>query len=234
MSNSTAPSYETGDIVILDKTLPFSQYKVGDAVLYEPPTFGEIVIHRIYDIKFWNNTYYFAIKGDSNPQPDTISQQGNDSNQLLVNRTVTWSAFYGSNATNPTAPYIIATYYPANDVVLGKVIYRIPMLGWFFVPFNSPLPEPFHVLPISMFSAFTLYYIILAVACFFILMKNANNELKKLINTLSSVPGLYIAPSHIKIRRFYSLVGYPLIIFIFIFFTATPTPLVDTTQLALK
>lgn len=234
MSNSTAPSYETGDIVILDKTLPFSQYKVGDAVLYTPPDFNEIVIHRIYAIQIINGTYYFAIKGDSNPQPDTVPQAGNVSNQLLINRTVTWSAFYGSNATNPTAKYIVASFYPANQVVHGKVIYRIPLLGWFFVPFNSPLPEPFHILPISMFSFFTLYYIILVIVTFFVLMNFANAELKKIVNILSNAPIFHMTPSHIKIRHYYSLAIYPLIIFAFIFFTATPTPLVDNNQIVLQ
>ncbi len=234
MSNSTAPSYETGDIVILDKSLPFSQYKVGDAVLYTPPDFNEIVIHRIYDIQVINGTYYFAIKGDSNPQPDTVPQAGNVTNELLTNRTVTWSAFYGSNTTNPTAKYIVASYYPAKEVVHGKVIFRIPLLGWFFVPFNSPLPEPFHILPISMFSEFTLYYIILVIVTFFVIMNITNSELKKLINGLANAPLFHISPSHVKIKRYYAFIIYPLIIFAFIFFVATPVPLVDNNQIVLQ
>lgn len=234
MSNSTAPAYQTGDIVILDKTLPFKDYHVGDAVLYSPPDFPEIIIHKIYDIQIINGTYYFAIKGDANPQPDTVAQTGNITNELLTNRTVTWSTFYGSNTTNPIANYTVASYYPANQVVYGKVIYKIPALGWFFVPFNSPLPEPFHILPISMFSVFVIFYIILVIISFFGLMNNANSELRKLLRNITAAPMLHISPSRIKINRYYSYIIYPFIIFAFLFFTATPSPLVDTTTIALQ
>ena len=223
MSNSTAPSYETGDIVILNKQLPFSQYKIGDAVLYSPPNFPEIIIHRIYDIKYINRTYYFAIKGDSNPQPDSVPQAGNIQNIVLQNRTVNWTDFYGTNTTNPTAKYIVASYYPAKDVVYGKVIYRIPYLGWFFVPFNSPFKDPFHVIPLSLFSIFTIFYIIITIAIIFLLIQKANSELKSLLRKISSSSTGIIVPKHIKLNGIYTYIFYPLILFILIFVTSIPT-----------
>ena len=223
MSNSTAPSYETGDIVILNKQLPFSQYKVGDAVLYSPPNFNEIIIHRIYDIQYVNGTYYFAIKGDSNPQPDSVPQTGNIKNELLQNRTVNWHDFYGANTTNPTAKYIVASYYPAKDVVYGKVIYRIPYLGWFFVPFNSPFKDPFHIIPLSLFSIFTIFYIVITIVIIFLLIQKANSELKSLLRKISSSSAGIIVPKHIKLNGIYTYIFYPLILFILIFVTSIPT-----------
>ena len=234
MSNSTAPSYETGDIVLLDRQLPFSQYKVGDAVLYSPPNFGEIIIHRIYDIQVINGRYYFAIKGDSNPQPDSIAQVGAIHNELLANRTVTWTTFYNSSTSNPTAPYVVASYYPADQAVYGKVIYRFPLLGWLFVPFNSPLTDPLHILPLSLFSMFTIYYAILVIITFFALMSNANTELRRFLNSLTISSNIIAVPTHINLRNFYSLVLYPLILFLLIFFSSVPVPVNFTDTITLQ
>ena len=224
MSNSTAPTYETGDILLLNRQVPFSQYKVGDGIVYFNPVIQEVVIHRIYGIKVINGSYYFAIKGDSNPQPDTVAQTGDIHNYLLSNKTVTWTTFYNSSTPNPTAPYIAASYYPANQVIYGKVIFKIPVLGWLFVPFNSPLTDPLHILPLSLFSMFTIYYAILVIITFFALMSKANSELRRFLNSLTIKPNLIAVPTHLNLRNFYSLVLYPLILFLLIFFSSVPVP----------
>lgn len=223
----------TGDIVVLEKDIPYDQYHIGDAVLYSPPYFDEIIIHRIYDIQTINGSYYFALKGDSNPQPDSVPETGDIQNEILINKTVTWSAFY-DNVTNPTAEYIVASYFPADQVVFGKVIFKIPIVGWFFVPFNSPFPEPFRILPISMFSFFTIFYIFIALLSIFLLMHRANLELNRLLHSLTLSPSAYITPVRISIKNFYTLLFYPLILFILIMFTATPTPLTNTDQIILQ
>lgn len=235
MSNSTAPAYQTGDVVLLDKHLDFSTYKVGDAILYQPPDFSRIVIHKIYDIKIVNGTYYFAIKGDDNPQPDTVPQSGNITNELLANKTVTWSTFYnGQNTTNPTAKYIVASYYPAKEVVLGKVIYKIPLLGWIFVPFQSPNDVPLPGFSISFFSLISVYFVILIVASFFVLMYKANSELKKLLNSLTISPVHHWKPEKFRVTYFYSLVLYPLIFFGLLFLLVNFVPLTINTQIDLQ
>ncbi|MFV2015559.1 MAG: hypothetical protein ACC656_09045, partial [Candidatus Heimdallarchaeota archaeon] len=176
-------------------------------------------------------TLYFAIKGDSNPQPDAVPGKFPVINQVLKNQTVTWSSFY-TNETNPTTN-IVASYFPGELVLHGKVIFRIPTLGWIFVPFNSPISEPFGLLPISMFSLFVIFFIVIGIGSFFSILSVANKELKKFLAYLSYSKVNMKRPITIKLRNFYQLISIPFILFIFAIFSITPTPLVinDETNL---
>lgn len=233
MSDSNSPYYQTGDIVILDKQLDFQNYKIGDAILYSPPNFGATVIHRIYDIKIINGTYYFAVRGAFNPQPDVRPEVSNITNRILENVTINWSGIYGTNnATNPTAKYIVVSYFPANEFIFGRVIQRIPVVGWVLVPFNSPNVASF--LPFSLFSILAFYYIILIIAVIVLLLYNANLELKNLLYNLSHKPLYNWKPSKIYITNFFTFVFYPLLFFILIFASISAVPNVFTDQIVLQ
>jgi signal peptidase I len=64
---SMLPTLEDGDLVVI-QSIPFSQLKVGDIIVYDPPcsATGESVIHRI--VNFSGNGA--ITKGDNNPYTD--------------------------------------------------------------------------------------------------------------------------------------------------------------------
>jgi len=126
LSNSMAPAFYTGDLVTIETN--YEELSIGDVILYRVEKLNIIVIHRIYDIYDENGTLYFAVKGDANKQPDFIEEQeGVINKKVEIEFDNNGEKFY-LNAT--------ATYY-SNDYIIGKVIDRIPVVGWIFVPFFS-------------------------------------------------------------------------------------------------
>jgi hypothetical protein len=122
-----------GDIIIIQgvdpKTLN-TDYPNSDIIVYQDPTSESSrtpIVHRIVSSYTENGTLYFQTKGDGNSidkWPNAISSSEFDSNIGV------WNVSTGQGV-------------PA-DHVEGKVIVRIPLLGWitlFFrtVPWAMPL-----------------------------------------------------------------------------------------------
>ena len=103
-----------GDIIIIQGVNPAdlkANYPNSDIIVYENPTNPSAtpIVHRIVEKKEINGTFYFQTKGDGNGDkwPKTPSPQEYDSRTL-------WSSGQG---------------VPQN-LVIGKVVMRIPYLGW--------------------------------------------------------------------------------------------------------
>lgn len=232
LSDSSAPSYLTGDFVIIDTKFPITEYQTGDAILYQSALRNNIIIiHKIYDIQIVNNTQYIAIKGDANPQPDLVTPIPPVFNRNHTS-TITWDFFY-PGTENPETEIIIS-YFPAEQVVLGKVVTKIPILGWLFVPFNSPVGDPFEVLPISLFSMFFAYFIIVGIGSLFYLIYRANQILKEFLGILQFDGWMTRTKFRIKVPGIYSLLLIPLIVFEITFFTALPTPITINSETTLN
>lgn len=231
LSDSSAPTYVTGDIVVIDTEFPLDDYQIGDAILYQSALIRNIIIiHRIYDIQEINGSRFFAIKGDANPQPDVVAPISPVFN-LNQTGTVTWDYFY-PGSENPETE-ILASYFPAEDVVLGRVTTKFPFLGWILVPFNSPVGEPFGILPISLFTMFFAYFIIVGIGALFYLIYQANETLKKFLLILAINQWMPNQQFRIKVPGIYQLLIIPLIIFEFAFATALPAPVVVTQDITL-
>ncbi len=65
---SMEPLLQTGDLVLVVKTLP-QDIHVGDIVVYRSP-YGELVIHRVIRVEHEGGHYVYLIKGDNNAIPD--------------------------------------------------------------------------------------------------------------------------------------------------------------------
>lgn len=104
-----------GDIIIIQgvdsKTLN-TDYPNSDIIVYKKPTdpTGTPIVHRIVASYVENGTLYFQTKGDGNGEewPSVPSPSQYDSNSV-----------YAGNGQGVPA-----------DLVEGKVIMRIPLLGW--------------------------------------------------------------------------------------------------------
>jgi signal peptidase I len=105
-----------GDIIIIQQINPINlnaNYPNSDIIVYENPTdpTATPIVHRIVEKYEVNGTLYFQTKGDGNSGdkwPATPSPQEYDSRTL-------WNSGQG---------------VPQN-LVLGRVVMRIPWLGWF-------------------------------------------------------------------------------------------------------
>lgn len=107
-----------GDLIVIQKINPQDyniNYPNSDIIVYEVPTefrstLGDTpIVHRIVARYEINGTYYFQTKGDGNGihWPANVSSTGYDSNTL-------WSTGQGVS----------------QDHVLGRVVMRIPYVGW--------------------------------------------------------------------------------------------------------
>ena len=106
---------DTGDIIIVQRVDPKdlnTNYPNSDIIVYQNPTnlHDTPIVHRIVAVDNINGTLYFQTKGDGNGQqwPKVPSPQQYDSNSI-----------YPGNGQG----------VPQN-LVEGKVILRIPWLGW--------------------------------------------------------------------------------------------------------
>jgi hypothetical protein len=114
-----------GDIIIIQgvdpKTLN-TDYPNSDIIVYHDPTAADPsktpIVHRIVASYTENGTIYFQTKGDANPDvvwPNPVSSYVYDSNTL-------WEQKTGQGVPS--------------DLVEGKVVMRIPLLGWFTLFFR--------------------------------------------------------------------------------------------------
>jgi len=104
-----------GDIIIIQKINPAdlnTNYPSSDIIVYQNPTdrTSTPIVHRIVAVENISGTLYFQTKGDGNSGtkwPNPVSAQDYDSHTL-------WSTGQGV----------------PQDLVVGKVIMRIPYFGW--------------------------------------------------------------------------------------------------------
>ena len=114
-SHPFAQTLHIGDIIIIQKVNPAdlnANYPYSDIIVYENPTdpTSTPIVHRIVATYTVNGSIYFQTKGDGNPSttwPGTPSPQEYDSHTL-------WSTGQGV----------------PQDLVIGKVVMRIPYFGW--------------------------------------------------------------------------------------------------------
>ncbi len=107
-----------GDIIIIQGVNPAdlnANYPNSDIIIYRDPSdpSGTPIVHRIVSKQEINGTWYFQTKGDGNGQqwPAIPSINQYDSHTI-------WSNSQYSNTGIP------------QNYVIGKVIMRIPWLGW--------------------------------------------------------------------------------------------------------
>lgn len=104
-----------GDIIVIQKMNPAdlnANYPNSDIIVYENPNdqTSTPIVHRIVESYKVNGTMYFQTKGDGNSAdkwPNPVSPQEYDSRTL-------WSSGQGV----------------PQDLVIGKVVMRIPYFGW--------------------------------------------------------------------------------------------------------
>ena len=100
-----ARTLHTGDLIIVQGVTPAdlnANYPYSDIIVYHNPTDPqELIVHRIVDKKVENGTIYFSTEGDGNG----VLKWPNAPDQ-----TDRWSPF-------------------SSDLVVGKVVMRIPWLG---------------------------------------------------------------------------------------------------------
>jgi signal peptidase I len=109
------PTLHVGDIIVIQKVNPADlngNYPNSDIIVYQNPTdpTSTPIVHRIVQIQNISNTLYFQTKGDGNsgtkwPKTPVVGEY--DSNTL-------WSTGQGV----------------PQDLVIGRVILRIPYFGW--------------------------------------------------------------------------------------------------------
>ena len=104
-----------GDIILIQKINPAeinANYPNSDIIVYENPNdpTSTPIVHRVVQTYKINGTLYFQTKGDGNSGdkwPNPVSSQEYDSRTL-------WSSGQGV----------------PQDLVIGKVVMRIPYFGW--------------------------------------------------------------------------------------------------------
>jgi signal peptidase I len=117
-----------GDIIIIQQINPAdlnANYPNSDIIVYENPQAQSAtpIVHRIVAKYELNGTIYFETKGDGNGQkwPAPVSSQEYDSHTLWSNN--------GQGVPQ--------------DLVIGKVVMRIPWFGWVTLFLrNNPLGLP--------------------------------------------------------------------------------------------
>jgi signal peptidase I len=121
-SHPFAHTLHVGDIIIIQKINPAdlnANYPNSDIIVYQKPTDPSAtpIVHRIVKVQNINGTLYFQTKGDGNgadrwPTQPTVGEY--DSNTL-------WNTGQGV----------------PQDLVLGKVVMRIPYFGWITLFLNG-------------------------------------------------------------------------------------------------
>jgi signal peptidase I len=104
-----------GDIIVIQKVNPAdinANYPNSDIIVYENPNdpTSTPIVHRVVETYKVNGTFYFQTKGDGNSGdkwPNIPGSQEYDSRTL-------WSTGQGV----------------PQDLVIGKVVMRIPYFGW--------------------------------------------------------------------------------------------------------
>jgi signal peptidase I len=101
----------TGDLIIIQGVKPEElkiDYPNSDIIVYKNPYGVSPIVHRIVASQVINNTLYFQTKGDGNPP-------------------IIWPAIPNSYEYDGIPD---RTYGVPMDLVEGRVVMRIPFLGW--------------------------------------------------------------------------------------------------------
>lgn len=116
-SDVFTPTLHIGDLIIIQKLDPQDynvNYPNSDIIVYQNPELANNIattpiVHRIVERYEINGTYYFQTKGDGNDVhwPANVSSKEYDSHRL-------WTTGQGVS----------------QDHVLGRVVMRIPYIGW--------------------------------------------------------------------------------------------------------
>jgi signal peptidase I len=107
-SNSMVPTFYQGDMLVLQGT-PREQVSVGDIIVFDTPSGGTPIVHRIVDI---NQDGTFQTKGDAN------------SGQLPYERSIEYSQIHGRVLL--IIPYM-------GWVKIGMTQFLLPNLLWVFL-----------------------------------------------------------------------------------------------------
>ena len=127
-SHPFAQTLHVGDIIVIQKVNPDdinANYPNSDIIVYENPNdpTSTPIVHRVVETYTVNGTRYFQTKGDGNSGdkwPKIPGSQEYDSRTL-------WSTGQGV----------------PQDLVIGKVVMRIPYFGWVTLFLrNNPLGLP--------------------------------------------------------------------------------------------
>jgi signal peptidase I len=123
-SHPFEPTLHVGDVIIIQQVDPKdlnANYPNSDIIVYQnPAVMGNLkatpIVHRIVAEYTINGTLYFQTKGDGNciPWPNSVDSSQYDSNTL-------WTTGQGVS----------------QDQVLGRVVMRIPYLGWITLFMNA-------------------------------------------------------------------------------------------------
>jgi signal peptidase I len=110
-----APTLHKGDIIIIQGVDPKdlnANYPNSDIIVFrKPDNIGEFIVHRIVKEETINGKIYFYTKGDGNPPTS------------WPNPTETYDQWNNNAAGIPRGAV-------SEDLVVGKVIMRIPWIGW--------------------------------------------------------------------------------------------------------
>ncbi len=111
LTHPFARTLHTGDLIIVQGVKPEElkiDYPNSDIIVYKNPYGVSPIVHRIVSSQVINNTLYFQTKGDGNPStiwPSTPNRYEYDG--------------------IPDSTYGVPV-----DLVEGRVVMRIPFLGW--------------------------------------------------------------------------------------------------------
>ncbi len=180
LSGSNSPAQELGDVIIIDRSIKASQLKIGDVIVYSPLNVKYHVIHRIINIKMFNGSYYFLVKGDFNRQPDLRDHHPPYQLNVLINFTT----------SNGNRHEIVGTWYH-ESLLVGKVVVTIPKIFWLLMPlFTSQIPPLLHIYLLLMMGTYIFYRYRLAKMQPYLLRRRlpripqASNDLQNHVKTL--------------------------------------------------
>ena len=70
-SGSMIPTFEIGDIIIVNGRDKFDELKNEDIIVFNLPTdYKRVIVHRVHEIKFDSEQIKIKTKGDNNPYVD--------------------------------------------------------------------------------------------------------------------------------------------------------------------
>jgi signal peptidase I len=111
LTHPFACTLHTGDLIIIQGVKPEElkmDYPNSDIIVYKNPYGVSPIVHRVVTNQIINNTLYFQTKGDGNP-------------------SAIWPATPNSYEYDGIPDH---TYGVPIDLVEGRVVMRIPFLGW--------------------------------------------------------------------------------------------------------
>jgi signal peptidase len=73
ISGSMEPTYYEGDILVVKRANPYT-IQEGDIIVFESPSGGIPIVHRVFDVETKDGIPYFVTKGDHNNTVDIYYQ----------------------------------------------------------------------------------------------------------------------------------------------------------------